>query len=207
MITRAMWREMSRVTTRVSALVVLSLGASSSLAAQATTAATAPTTAPAADPADVGSMDAIICALYASISGPKGQPRDFARLRSLLAPEARFVPTGKAANGAARYRSWSVDEYITAAGPGLMANGFFEAEIGRTSTSFGNVWHVMSAYDSRNTLEDPKPFQRGVNSIQLFNGGDRWYILSVMWDAEREGLTIPPALLAKPPATTCRRSY
>jgi hypothetical protein len=195
--TRAMWR--------LSALVVLSLGTGTALAAQ--NASANATAAPAADPADVGSMDAIICALYASISGPKGQPRDFARLRSLLAPEARFVPTGRTADGAARYRSWSIDEYITAAGPGLMANGFFEAEIGRTVTSFGNVWHLMSAYDSRNTLEDPKPFQRGVNSIQLFNGGNRWYILSVMWDAEREGLTIPPALLAKPPAPTCRRSY
>jgi hypothetical protein len=176
-------------------------------AVRAQTAAPAPMPAPAADPADVSSLDAIVCALYASISGPKGAPRDFARLRSIMAPEARFVPTGRGASGPARYRSWSVEEYIAAAGPGLIAGGFFESEIGRTTTSFGNVWHIMSAYDSRRTLEDPAPFQRGVNSIQLFNSGTRWYVLSIMWDAERPDLPIPAALLAAPPAATCRRSY
>lgn len=173
----------------------------------AQTASTAPAPAPAADPADVASMDAIVCALYASISGPKGKARDFDRLRSLMAPGARFIPTGRDAQGQARLRNWSVDEYITAAGPGLVAGGFFESEIGRTTTSFGNVWHIMSAYDSKRTLEDPAPFQRGVNSIQLFKGSERWYIATVMWDAERADLPIPTSLLAAPPAPTCRKSY
>jgi hypothetical protein len=87
------------------------------LGAQATPATPAPAAAVAADSADVSSLDGIVCALYASISGPKGMPRDFARLRSLMAPEARFVPTGRTAAGVARYRSWSLDEYIAAAGP------------------------------------------------------------------------------------------
>ncbi|HEY0931371.1 MAG TPA: hypothetical protein VGE27_15730 [Gemmatimonas sp.] len=159
--------------------------------AQATTAA-APVPAPRpANPADVASIDAVVKALYESISGPKGQPRDFDRLRTLFAPSARMIPTGVAADGKARLRNWSVEEYITAAGPGLMANGFFEREIGRTTESYGNVWHIMSAYDSRYTLADAKPFARGINSIQLFNGGDRWYIVSVFWDSERPGNPIP----------------
>ena len=56
------------------------------LHAQATTPS-----APAARPADVASLDAILDALYASISGPKGAPRDFDRMRSLLGPNARFI--------------------------------------------------------------------------------------------------------------------
>ncbi len=160
--------------------------------------------APAANPADVASLDAIVCALYASISGPKGAPRDFDRLRSLMAPNARFIPTGRGQDGTARLRNWSVEEYITAAGPGLMANGFFETEIGRATTSFGNVWHIMSAYDSRYTLEDATPFQRGVNSMQLFNAGNRWYVVSVMWDAERPDLPVPSTLLDARP-TPCSR--
>ena len=79
-----------------------------------------------------------------------------------------------------------------------MRNGFFEREIGRTVESFGQVTHVMSAYESRNALEDAQPFQRGVNSIQLFNAGDRWYILSVMWDSERPDQPIPARLLTPP---------
>ncbi len=188
------------------ALLAMALTVSGS-AVNAQSAGNTSAVAPTADPADVGSMDAIVCALYASISGPKGMKRDFARLRTLMAPEARFVPTGRAPDGTHRYRSWNVDEYIAAAGPGLEAGGFFESEIGRTTTSFGNVWHIMSAYDSKRTLEDTTPFQRGVNSIQLFNSGTRWYVMSVMWDAERADLSIPATLLAAPPAPSCRKSY
>lgn len=136
-------------------------------------------------------MDGILTALYESISGPKDAPRDWERFRTLFGPNARMIPTGVGQNGRANLRNWSLDEYIAAAAPGLMARGFFEREIGRTTTSFGNVHHVMSVYDSKFTLADEKPFQRGINSIQLFHGGERWYILTVMWDSERPGNEIP----------------
>ena len=165
--------------------------------------AQSPTPAPqaavrAADPKDVASLDAIIVALYASISGPKGAPRDFDRMRTLFAPNARLIPTGVDQSGTPRFRSWTVEEYVANAGPGLMANGFYEREIGRTTTSYGNVWHIMSAYDSRNTPEAP-PFARGVNSIQLFKGADRWYIVTIFWDSERAGNPIPAELLRTSP--------
>jgi hypothetical protein len=173
----------------------------SAVSAQASGAVAPAAAAPsarAADPADVSSLDAIIKALYASISGPKGAPRDFDRLRTLFGPNARMVPTSVDAAGKPRLRSWSVEEYMTAAGPGLMANGFFEREIGRTTESFGNVWHIMSTYDSKYT-PDGEPFARGVNSIQLFNGGDRWYIMSVFWDSERKDNPIPASRINRPP--------
>ena len=181
-----------------STIATLFLCAGMPLGAQA--AATTPVppaaAARAADPRDVASLDAIVAALYASISGPKGAPREFDRLRTLFAPNARLMPTGLAPDGTPRLRSWTVEEYAAAAGPGLVANGFFEREIGRTTTSYGNVWHIMSAYDSRNTPDAP-PFARGVNSIQLFKGADRWYVVTVFWDSERPGNPIPPELLER----------
>jgi hypothetical protein len=181
----------------LSLLTVAALGAPVALRAQASASPAPATAAPVrpADPADVASAPAIVNALYAAISGPKGAPRDVDRLRTLFAPNARMVWTSVTADGQARLRNWSVEEYITAAMPGLTSVGFYEREIGRTSESFGNVTHVMSAYDSKHTPEDAKPFQRGVNSIQLFNAGARWYIVSVMWDSERAGNEIPARFL------------
>lgn len=183
------------------AVFTASLLASGGIHAQTpATPSAAPTAARAADPKDVASLDAIVAALYASISGAKGVPRDFDRLRTLFGPSARMIPTGIGADGKPRLRSWNVEEYITAAGPGLVANGFYEREIGRTTENFGQVWHIMSAYDSRNTPE-AAPFARGINSIQLFNGGDRWYIMSVFWDSERPGNPIPAErITVRPPA-------
>jgi hypothetical protein len=32
---------------------------------------------------------------------------------------------------------------------------------------------------------------RGINSMQLFHDGERWWLLSVVWDNEREDQPIP----------------
>lgn len=148
-----------------------------------------------ADPKDVESIDAIMFAVYASISGPAGQPRQWNRFRSLMAPGARLVPTGRTATGDGRLRNWSVEEYIAAADSGLTANGFFEAELGRKVERYGNVVHLMSAYDSKRSLSDAQPFARGVNSFQLWFDGARWYVVSIFWEAETPTNPIPAELL------------
>jgi hypothetical protein len=80
------------------------------------------------------------------------------------------------------------------------AAGFFEREIARRTDCFGNVCQIFSTYESRHAASDPKPFERGVNSIQLVRDGKRWWIASVAWEAERPDNPIPPEYLpaAKP---------
>lgn len=137
---------------------------------------------PDADPEDVASVDAIIAALYDVISGPAGAARDWDRFRSLHVPEARLIPTGASQEtGEVGYQVWSVDEYIARAGPSLKQRGFFESEIGRVTEEFKSITHVFSTYQSRWTPEDSEPFQRGINSIQLFHDGDRWWIVNIFW--------------------------
>lgn len=152
-------------------------------------------TVPAARPADVESIDAIMRAVYDAISGPAGQPRDWNRFRSLMAPGARLIPTGKRPDGVGVLRVWTTEEYIANAGPGLERGGFFEREIGRKLERYGNVVHLMSAYDSKRALSDPAPFARGVNSFQLFFDGTRWWVVTIYWEAETPGNPIPPSLL------------
>jgi hypothetical protein len=164
----------------------------------ASAAQPAPAARPEARPADVESVDAIMAAVYDAISGPAGQRRDWDRFRSLMAPGARLVPTGRRADGAGVLRNWSVEEYITAAAPGLESGGFFERELGRKMERYGNVVHLMSAYDSKRTLADPAPFQRGVNSFQLWFDGKRWYVVSIFWEAETPENPIPAELLRRP---------
>jgi len=164
--------------------------------AQAAPAAPAPTL-PAANPADVASVDAIIAALYDVISGAAGQARNWDRMRSLFIPGARLIPTGQRPDGTTGHRVLTVEDYITQSGPQLERNGFFEREIGRKTDTFGNVTHVFSAYDSKRTAQDEKPFSRGINSIQLLNDGKRWYVVTIFWDSERPNNQIPEKYLAK----------
>lgn len=182
--------------TTIVALAAMLLAASS-MPARAQTAPLAPGASlatPAARPADVASPDAIIKALYDSISGPAGQPRDWDRFRSLLIPGARLIPSMRRTPGATTPVVWSAEDYIAGAGPGLEKSGFFERELHRTTESFGSVLHAFSTYDSKRT-PDGQPFARGINSFQLYNDGTRWWVVTIFWDAESADKTIPSKYL------------
>lgn len=188
--------------TFLSATVLTALYAGAPLRAQPPggmpVAAPAPASpAPAARATDVSSVDAILAALYDVISGPAGQKRDWNRFRSLFAPGARLIPTGGPAGQPPRATALTPEEYILRSGPGLERSGFFEREIGRSVDTFGRITQVFSAYDSRRLPTDAAPFQRGINSIQLFNDGTRWWVVTVYWDAERADNPIPAKYLKK----------
>jgi hypothetical protein len=157
-----------------------------------TPAATAP---PAANPADVASMDAIIAALYDVISGPAGKKRDWDRMRSLFVPGARLIPTGPRPGGGVGSRVLTVDEYITRAAAFFDKEGFFEREVARRTETFGSIAHAFSTYESRHKPEDPQPFQRGINSIQLMNDGHRWWVLTIFWQGEDKEHPLPQKYL------------
>jgi hypothetical protein len=152
---------------------------------------------PAARSADVSSMDAIVAALYDVISGPAGQARDWDRMRSVFAPGGRLIPSVAGERGGATARVLDVDGYIERVRPTFERNGFFEREVARKTEAFGNIAHLFSTYESRHAPSDDAPFARGINSIQLLKDGDRWWVVTVFWDAERPGNALPAQYLPK----------
>lgn len=155
--------------------------------------ASAPSAPAASNPAyapNVTSMDAIVSALYASISGDAGVARDWDRFRHLFHPSAKLMPTGTDAQGQGTLRPLTPQDYVDRAGPGLVRDGFHEQEIARTDR-YGRIAHVFSTYEARRAATDAQPFMRGINSIQLFDAGNRWWIVSVYWQAETPDLPLP----------------
>lgn len=148
-----------------------------------------------ARPADVASRDAIVAALYDSISGPAGD-RDWDRFRSLFIPEAQLIATRKKKDGTLGYKSMTVQGYVDNAGKYFKEHGFYEREVSRKIEAFGSVTHIFSTYESRQT-KDGQPFERGINSIQLYNDGSRWWVVDVYWAAETPENPIPDQYLSK----------
>jgi len=150
---------------------------------------------PAAKPEDVKSMDAILSAIYDVISGPAGD-RDWKRFHSLFLPQARFTQVSTGPDGSKVVITWNVDEFVRDAGEVFAKEPFYEKAIVNRPESFGNVTQVFSSYGSRHSPTD-KPFERGINSIQLLNDGTRWWVLSILWDTEREGNPLPEKFAKK----------
>src|SRR4051794_7953028 len=91
-----------------------------------------PGEAGAAKAEDVGSIDAIVSAVYDVISGPKGRPRDWDRMRGLFVPGARLIPClPRGADGKVAIRNMSVEDYIARSGPILEEKGFNERQVAR----------------------------------------------------------------------------
>lgn len=148
----------------------------------------------AADPKDVSTIDGIIKAFYETITGPKGAPRQWSRDRTLYIPDIRFINMNET-NGKIRAGIMSHQQYVNAVNEPLLADGFTEREISRVTRRFGNIAHVFSTYEY--SSDDGKEKGRGINSIELFWDGTRWWISAAGWDEERPNNPIPKEYLPK----------
>ncbi|HXM33367.1 MAG TPA: hypothetical protein VN921_06915 [Chthoniobacterales bacterium] len=153
------------------------------------------------NPNDVASIDAIITAAYDVISGPAGQKRDLERERSLFLPGARLIPTAMKAGIASASESGpqflDVEGCIARVEPYFAESGFYEKEVARRTERFGQIAQAWSTYESRHSQTDPEPFMRGINSIQLFNDGTRWWIVTIYWQHESVEAPLPEKYLGK----------
>ena len=150
---------------------------------------------PVARTEDVKSIDSILTALYAVISGPAGE-RDWDRFRSLFMPQGRLTAAIKHTDGSTRVHAMGVEDYAKGAGTYFAQHAFYESPIVNRVQTFGNVSQVFSSYESRHAPAEA-PFARGVNSIQLLNDGSRWWVVSILWDEERSDNPLPKEFATK----------
>ncbi|WP_458626237.1 hypothetical protein [Winogradskyella sp. PC D3.3] len=146
---------------------------------------------------NVATLDSTIATLYSVISGGKGETRNWELFKHLFKKDAKLIPTGKNEKKEITVRYMSPKDYIKTSGQWLVENGFHEVEIQRETQIFGNIAHVFSTYEAYKNETDTTPFMRGINSIQLFNDGKRWWIVNLYWKQESENQPIPKTYLPK----------
>lgn len=146
---------------------------------------------------NVKTLDTTLETLYAVISGEKGEARDWDLFRFLFHPDAKLIPSGKNREGKIGARFMTPDDYVNTSGNYLVENGFYEIELQREVDTFGNITQVFSTYESYRSKNDKEPFMRGINSIQLLNDGNRWWIINIYWMQESKENPIPIQYLPK----------
>lgn len=144
-----------------------------------------------ADPADVESIDAIITAVYDVISGDAGEARDWDRWHTLFADGATLSAIARRPDGTIGRVMMTPESYVERSGAVLERDGFVEGEIGRVTEEYGLLAHAFSTYESYRNRSAREPFARGINSFQLMNDGERWWVVSVFWLQEAPEWPIP----------------
>ena len=143
----------------------------------------APMSASVPRPQDVASPDAIIRRAYELLSGRAPGPWSAFHASQSRTSVARLIPLERSAEGKLAARVLAPDEFIASRSPFLAQQDFYEWETARREDRFGAFAHVWSNYDAAVAMRGTPIIRRGVNSIQLWNDGARWWILSVLWDA------------------------
>lgn len=144
---------------------------------------------------DVASVDAIIATLYEVISGDPGTSRDWDRFRNLFKPETRLIPTRKDPQGEVTLQALTPEDYVQLF-TSRVPTGFFERELHRVTEQYGTVTHAFSTYETKEKKDGPVT-NRGINSIQLFHDGKRFYVINIFWCAESMGFPLPEKYLGK----------
>jgi len=133
-------------------------------------------------------LDSVIAAMYESVCYEKGGHPDWETDAKIFAPGARMVRINDGGIFEFDMQTYRTDfERMIREGE---LPSFWEGEIWRETRQFGDMAHVLSAYETRRTRNGPL-LNRGVNSIQLFNRDGNWKISAMIWRREGRDVRIP----------------
>jgi len=138
-------------------------------------------------------LDAVIAEMYDSICFESGQRPQWQRQDEVFASGARLVRITD--DGVFEFDLRSYREGIERMIDSGELVSFWEGELWRETREFGEMAHVLSAYETR-ASRNGAVLNRGINSIQLFRRDGRWWVSALLWRREGREIRIPDA----PPA-------
>jgi hypothetical protein len=145
---------------------------------------------------DVSTLNGIMKSYYDVVTVEKGGKVYFERDSLLHMPDVRVGSASVSKSGKMVFHLMTLKEYHKRSDASLEREGFYEKEISRKVEQFGSIYHVWSTYESRHTKTGPV-IERGINSIELYFDGTRFWILGWFFDSERKGNPIPAKYLEK----------
>jgi hypothetical protein len=147
---------------------------------------------------DLSTVDGVIHTLYEVISGPAGEVRNWNLFRLLFAPEARMYIAVPDKNNTTALKMITPEQYVERNKTRLADIGFNEQELYRITNSYGAGTQIFSTYESHFTNKDGvEEIIKGINNIQLYFNGERYFIVSIFWDADAKNIQVPERYLPK----------
>ena len=140
----------------------------------------------------VKSIDGIVNEMLKIISGEEGKVRDWQAFRNLFLPTASFSILNQDPDFPQAVETISLDDFIELMHDEYYQKGFIEYETGKVVNEFNGIAQVFQSFygkDSENVEG------RGINSYQLVNFDNRWWIANMLWTGTSEGAEIPKKYL------------
>ena len=141
--------------------------------------------------------------MYGMVSFEPGTRPDWTRQSAIFVPDARLVRVND--DGVFEFTPETFRLNFESMIDSSVLPSFWEGEIWRETHQFANVAHVLSAYETRWTRAGDV-INRGVNSIQLFERDNNWWISAMIWRRDGKTIQIPESAPAAEIDKGARRS-
>jgi hypothetical protein len=132
--------------------------------------------------------DSIVDAMYASMSFERGERPDWQLQSEVFADNARLVRVND--DGVFEFDPASFRRNFEAMIDSGSIPSFWEGELWRQTLEFGDVAHVLSAYEMR-TCREGQLIASAVKSIQLYRNQGKWRISAMLWRREGKEIVVP----------------
>ena len=136
-------------------------------------------------PEDVSTIDGMVRAYFEVVSGPAGKDREWGRDATLYVPGMRFLIFREGQSGNTAVRALTHQEFVDESETERAGGAFYEREIHRIAHRAGNVAHVLSTAEQRDSPDGPA-VGRSVDSIEMYWDGSRWWITNAnIWEESK----------------------
>lgn len=130
-----------------------------------------------------------VSALWKALSHEPGKGTDAALLGRLFHRDA-VIFGGRYKDGIPAMERTFAEKFLMSQGK-AQQDGFYECEVSRVIETYDRFATVYSVVESRTSKGAESPDAIGVNSIQLYQVGGEWKILSLYYHLERDGSPVP----------------
>ncbi len=144
---------------------------------------------PAFASAAQGTPAETVSALWRALSNDPGASADVAAMKRLFHPDAVIFGVHYK-DGRASMRRTAIDQFLRSQEK-VSGKGFYECEVARELKIYDRFAVVASVVESRSEKTSAKPMLVGINSLQLYQDGAEWKILSLYYQVEKSDLPIP----------------
>lgn len=139
--------------------------------------------------AAVSTIDAIVNEVLETISGDSTVTRDVEKLRMLFTADATLRTLAMAPDGSRQLRTFNLEEFARIVRDYYSGTNFYEYELKKTVNEYNGIAQVFQGYE----VKGPRGTEQGINSYQLYFDGERWWITSILWVSDRNGIALPEA--------------
>ncbi|PWT98957.1 MAG: hypothetical protein C5B53_06025 [Candidatus Melainabacteria bacterium] len=133
---------------------------------------------------DTKSIEELITGFYHCFQFEPGRQPDYEELRKIFHPQARITPP--IADTAGTLRSLSLDGflgYCRERFKDVVPSGGKESQLSSEIKIAGNVAQVHSRYEF--VAGYAGPTRRGTNCFQLVSDANRWWVMALTWDRDK----------------------